>query len=244
MAFVTENTPATSGLRLHAIRVLIAEDDVPLARFLQSVLQNEGYAVDLAYDGEAAVQALARDTYKLLVVGLELDLPRQDGVALLRQVRSIASGLPVLAITAQNRPEDRIVALDGGADDCLVKPFSFQELTARARAILRRSQLTAPRNLIQVGDLRLSREELRVERAGRKLDLTAKEFALLEYLMDNARYPVTRAMIMEHVWKGRYDGQSNLVDVYMKYVRDKVDADFPKKLIHTIRGVGYAVSDN
>ena len=147
-----------------------------------------------------------------------------------------------MVLTARNL-EDRIMALDNGADDCVGKPFSFQELTARTRALLRR---TSPRSTgtLQVADLMLNRDEFRVERAGKKIDLTAKEFALLEYFMMNARRPVTREMIMENVWKSTYDGSTNLVDVYSKYVRDKVDAGFPLKLIRTIRGIGYVLADD
>ena len=245
MAAVTPNTLSTFAawpVPRHAAQVLIAEDDIPLARFLENVLRNECYAVDLAHDGEAVLQAIALTHYDLLI--LDLGLPEGQGLALLRRVRPSAPSLPILVLTAQGRVEDRIVALDSGADDCLVKPFSFQELTARIRAILRRSQPNGHPNPIQVGDLVLNREEHWVKRAGKRLDLTAKEFDLLEYLMANARHPVTRAMIMENVWREPYSGSSNLVDVYMKYVRDKVDTDFPTKLVHTIRGVGYVLSES
>jgi DNA-binding response OmpR family regulator len=238
----TAETSANSTLPTHPTQVLIAEDDVPLANFVQRVLRNDSYAVDLAHDGETARQALSQRHYDLLI--LDLNMPKLDGMELLRLVRPSDPRLSVLVLTARSRVEDRIMALNCGADDCLIKPFSFPELTARVRALLRRNHQTLQANPIQVGDLILNREEYRVERSGKKLDLTAKEFALLEYLMANARHPVTRSMIMENVWREPYDGSSNLVDVYVKYVRDKVDSDFPTKLVRTVRGVGYVVTEN
>jgi DNA-binding response OmpR family regulator len=230
----------TSSLPMQA-RVLVAEDDVPLANFLQRGLKNDQYSVDLAHDGEAALQAISQNPYDLLVT--DLNLPKLDGIGLLKQVRATTSRLPILVLTARGGVEDRITTLDSGADDYLVKPFSFQELMARTRALLRRNSGNSV-GPIQVGDLLLNRSEFRVERAGKKIDLTAKEFALLEYLMMNARHPVTRAMIMENVWKSPYDGSTNLVDVYVKYVRDKVDSDFASKMVRTIRGVGYVLMNS
>jgi DNA-binding response OmpR family regulator len=222
-------------------QVLIAEDDMPLAHFLKRGLQNDKYAVDIVHDGQTALEAVGRTQYSLLI--LDLNLPKLDGMALLRQVRPAMPSLPVLVLTGRNRLEDRVTALDGGADDCLIKPFSFHELTARIRALLRRNG-KASGGVLRVGDLVLNRTEFRVERAGRKIDLTAKEFALLEYLMMNARRPVNRTMIMENVWKAPYDAKTNLVDVYIKYVRDKVETVDSARLIRTVRGVGYVLTDN
>jgi len=224
-----------------ALRVLIAEDDIPLANFLRRGFQTHSHAVDMVHDGEAAVGAISGAKYQLLL--LDLNLPKLDGLLVLKRVRPLFPTLPIMVLTARNNLEDRITALDSGADDCVVKPFSFQELTARTRALLRRTSSRSAGTL-QVADLMLNRDEFRVERAGRKIDLTAKEFALLEYFMINARRPVTRKMIMESVWKSTYDGSTNLVDVYSKYVRDKVDAGFPLKLIRTIRGIGYVLTDD
>jgi|SRR5579862_541894 len=241
MMLETANTIShDSERRLNQSRVLVAEDDVPLARFLQRGFQDNSYVVDLVHDGEAALDVLFQGGYDLLVT--DLNLPGLDGVSLLKRVRATTSRLPILVLTARGGVEDRITSLDSGADDYVIKPFSFQELMARTRALLRRHNSTSV-GQIQVGDLKLNRDEFRVERSGKTIDLTAKEFALLEYLMVNAHRSVTRAMIMENVWKTSYDGSTNLVDVYMKYVRDKVDAAFTPKLIRTIRGVGYVLSD-
>jgi DNA-binding response OmpR family regulator len=221
--------------------VLVADDDVPLAHFLRRGLESNKYDVRLAHDGEATLQEISTTRYGLLI--LDLNLPKLDGMSLLRRLRPIAPDLPVLVLSARSGLEDRIMALDGGADDYMIKPFSFQELVARSRALLRRNGRSSG-TVLQVGDLVLNRAEFRVERAGKKIELTAKEFALLEYLMANARCTVTRAMIMEEVWKTAYDGKTNLVDVYIKYVRDKVDSGFPLRLIRTARGIGYVISDN
>lgn len=222
-------------------QVLVADDDVPLAHFLRRGLQSIQYDVRLVHDGETVLQEISTAQYGLLI--LDLNLPKIDGMALLPRLRPLAPNLPVLVLSARSGLEDRIMALDGGADDYLVKPFSFQELIARSRALLRRKGKISG-DVLQVGDLILNRAEFRVERSGKKIDLTAKEFALLEFLMVNARRTLSRAMIMEEVWKTPYDGSTNLVDVYIKYVRDKVDTGFPTKLMRTARGIGYVISDN
>ena len=222
-------------------KVLIAEDDIPLANLLQRGLQTNGYTANVVHDGQSALEATSKIAYNLLI--LDLNLPLLDGITLLRQLRPSKPTLPVLVLTGRSQLEDRVLALDAGADDCLIKPFSFHELNARVRALLRRHGDTAIGPL-QVADLVLNRAEFRVERGGKQVDMTAKEFALLEYLMTNNRRPVTRPQIMENVWKTPYDAKTNLVDVYVKYVRDKIDADAPTKLIRTIRGVGYVLADN
>lgn len=240
----TESVPhphTATAIQPHTARVLVADDDVPLAQFLRRGLQNNKYDVRIAHDGEATLQEISTAQYGLLI--LDLNLPKIDGLSLLRRLRPVAPRLPVMVLSARSGLEDRIMALDGGADDYIVKPFSFQELIARSRALLRRNGQNSG-DVLQVGDLILSRSEFRVERSGRKIELTAKEFALLEYLMMNARRTVTRAMIMEQVWKSPYDDSTNLVDVYIKYVRDKVDGGFSTKLMRTARGVGYVITDN
>ena len=198
--------------------------------------------MNIVHDGESASEVVNRDKYDLFI--LDLNLPKLDGVAVLNQVRPKQPQLPILVLTARTQVEDRVLSLDSGADDCLLKPFSFSELMARVRALLRRHP-HLPGSPLQVADLILDSREFRVERAGKRINLSGKEFALLEYLMRNARQTVTRAMIMEHVWNMPFDNSTNLVDVYVKYVRDKVDnSEFSPQLIRTVRGVGYVFSDN
>lgn len=194
------------------MRILIAEDDPALAGFLKKGLEAEHYAVDVSNDGEQS-RALAGE-YNYDVVVLDLNLPRLDGVAILRHLRTKKPSMPVLVLTGRNRVEDRVQCLDLGADDYLGKPFSFAELSARIRALLRRSHLPAE-SVLTVEDLKLDRVERRVERAGRRIELTSKEFALLEYLMRNAGRRITRAMIIEHVWNLSFDTCTNVVDVYV-----------------------------
>ena len=224
-----------------SVQVLVAEDDVALAQFLRKALERQQYAVNMVHDGQSVLRVLEEMPCDLLT--LDLNLPDLDGMAVLKQLRPAKPRLPILVLTGRAALEDRIQALDAGADDCLTKPFSLVEFSARVRALLRRN--TGPAGgVLQVADLILNREEMRVERTGQRIDLTAKEFAVLEYLMLNARRPVTRAMIMENVWKSTYDPKTNLVDVYVKYVRDKVDQNPAAKLIRTVRNVGYVLADN
>lgn len=196
------------------MRILLAEDDTALAGFVRKGLEAESYAVDVSSDGEQA-RALASELDYDLVV-LDLNLPRLDGVSILRHVRSKKPSLPILILTARARVDERVQCLDFGADDYLVKPFSFSELSARIRALLRRSHLSA-QAVLTVEDLKLDRVERRVTRANRTIELTSKEFALLEYLMRNAGRRVTRSMIIEHVWNLSFDSSTNLVDVYINY---------------------------
>jgi DNA-binding response OmpR family regulator len=221
------------------MRILIAEDDEALAKFVSQGLTAERYTVDVCSDGEQARTAAYEQDYDLIV--LDLNLPKLDGVSILRQLRRQKPTLPVLVLTQRTRVEDRVQCLDTGADDYLPKPFSFSELSARIRALLRRSHLPSE-SVMAVEDLKLDRVERRVERAGRRVDLTTKEFALLEYLMRNAGRKVTRAMIIEHVWNLTFDTTTNVVDGYINYLRRKVDDGHPRKLIHTVRGVGYELS--
>jgi DNA-binding response OmpR family regulator len=221
-------------------RVLIVEDDLSLAGFLDSELQSEGFAVDLVHDGEAALAALQERQYDLLI--LDLNLPKLDGIGLLQRVKPTHPRLRMLVLTARRRIEDKVKALQSGADDCLTKPFSLAELLARVNALLRRDSAAIP-NFSQVGDLTINREERRVERNGRRIELTPREFAILELLMRNVGRPVSRATLLEQVWNMPPDPSTNIVDVYMKYVRDKVDLPGERKLTHTIRGVGYELRD-
>ncbi len=221
------------------MKILIAEDDEALARFVRQGLEGEQYKVDVVADGEQARAAANEFEYDVVV--LDLNLPKLDGVSVLRQLRLKKPTIPVLVLTQRTRVEDRVQCLDTGADDYLAKPFSFSELSARIRALLRRSHLPSE-SVLAVGDLKLDRVEHRVERAGRRIELTTKEFALLEYLMRNVTRQVTRSMIIEHVWNLTFDTTTNVVDVYINYLRRKVDDGHPVKLIHTVRGVGYELS--
>ena len=222
-------------------RILVVEDDVPLARLLGSWLGTEGFVTELAYDGEEAAAKLASRMYQLVL--LDLNLPKIDGMTLLERLHSEQPALPVLVLTGRARTEDRVLTLNQGADDCLVKPFSLVELLARIRALMRRragvaSEVAA---LLPSG-LTLNREQYRVERDGRKIELTPREFALLAFLMEHAPKPVSRATLMEEVWHIPFDPSTNIVDVYMKYLRDKIDCGDEPKLIRTVRGIGYALA--
>src|SRR5438067_12840320 len=221
------------------MRILIAEDDAALAGFVRQGLQGEHYAVDVVEDGEQARAMGSEFDYDLVI--LDLNLPKLDGVTVLRHLRLKRPSLPVLVLTQRSRVEDRVQCLDTGADDYLPKPFSFSELSARIRALLRRSHLPSESVLV-VADLKLDLVQRIVERAGHRMDLTGKEFCLLEYLMRNAGRDVTRSMIIEHVWNLSFDTTTNVVDVYINYLRRKIDDGHPTKLIHTVRGVGYGLS--
>ena len=221
------------------MRILIVEDDVALSSFLRKGLEAEHHAVDTAQDGEQGRSMAIGIDYDLVV--LDLNLPTLDGISVLKSLRHRKANLPVMILTARGRVEDRVQCLDLGADDYLVKPFSFLELSARARALLRRSRLPSE-SVLKVRDLNLDRVERKVERGGRPIELTTKEFALLEYLMRNAGRRLTRAMIIEHVWNLTFDSTTNVVDVYINYLRRKVDDGFQTSLIHTVRGVGYQLS--
>lgn len=217
--------------------ILIVEDDASLAGFLSEELRCQGFDVEQVLDGESALSALdAKRRYDLLIT--DLNLPKLDGISLIRQLRSAQPRLPVLVLTARSRVEDKVNALETGADDCLTKPFSLVELLARVNALLRRHSGLIP-NCSTVGDLVMFRDEHRVERNGRRIELTPREFAILEVLMRNAGRPVSRAALLEEVWNMSTESSTNIVDVYMKYVRDKIDLPGEPRLTHTVRGFGY-----
>jgi len=220
------------------MRILIAEDDEALAKFVRQGLETEHYSVDVFKDGEQARAAATDSEYDLVI--LDLNLPKLDGVSVLRHLRVKKPSVPVLVLTQRTRVEDRVQCLDSGADDYLGKPFSFSELSARIRALIRRSHLPSE-SVLAVGDLKLDRVQHLVERAGLRIELTAKEFALLEYLMRHAGRQVTRSMIIENVWNLTFDTTTNVVDVYINYLRRKIDDGHAIKLIQTVRGVGYAL---
>lgn len=222
-------------------RILIVEDDVSLATFLSAELESQQFAVELLHDGEEALAALqGKRRYDLLI--LDLNLPKLDGISLIQRMRPNHPRLPLLVLTARSRVEDKVNAFQSGADDCLTKPFSLAELLARVQALLRRNSGLIP-NCSKIGDLTLLRDERRVERNGRRIDLTPREFAILEVMMRNAGRPVSRATLLEEVWNMPAEPSTNIVDVYMKYVRDKVDHPGERRLTHTIRGFGYELRD-
>jgi len=221
------------------MRILIVEDDAALSGFIKKGLEAEHHAVDVASDGEQGRSMAIGIDYDLAV--LDLNLPVMDGLAVLKSVRQRKRSMPIIILTARSRVEDRVQCLDLGADDYLVKPFSFLELSARSRALLRRSQLSSE-SVLTVLDLSLDRVERKVQRGGRPIELTVKEFALLEYLMRNAGRRLTRAMIIEHVWNLTFDSATNIVDVYINYLRRKVDDGSAAPLIQTVRGVGYQLA--
>ena len=220
------------------MRLLVIEDEKKVARFIKKGLGEEGYAVDLAFDGEEGLARVLDQVHDLII--LDIALPKMDGLQLLKKLREKKVPTPVLLLTVRATIEDKVLGLDSGADDYLTKPFAFQELLARIRALLRRKAEAGP-PLLQVEDLVLDPARHLVNRGGEKIDLTSKEFALLEYLMRNAGRVLTRAMISEHVWNYDFDTETNVIDVYVNYLRRKIDSGGEKKLIHTIRGSGYVL---
>jgi len=228
---------ADSGSSASSRHILIVEDDASLAGFLGQELRCLGFSVDQVMDGESALTVLGEKLrFDLLL--LDLNLPKIDGISLIRLIRPSQPKLPILVLTARTRVEEKVLALETGADDCLTKPFSLIELQARIHALLRRNSGLIP-NCFTIGDLVLYRDEHRVERNGRRIELTPREFAILEVLIRNAGRPVSRAALLEEVWNMSPDSATNIVDVYVKYVRDKIDLPGESKLTHTIRGFGY-----
>jgi len=223
------------------MRILVAERNPALGAFLQRSFQDEHYLVDLTSDGLNAKSLAEECEYVAAILDLNLAMP--DGFDVLKHVRAAQPLLPILILTNCARPEERVQIFDLGADDLVLKPFAFTELSARVRALLRRGG-RSPEITLRIEDLELSRVDRTVTRAGRAIVLTPKEFALLEYLMRNAGQRVTRAQIIEHAWNMSFETMTNVVDVYINYLRKKVDAPSERKLIHTIRGVGYRFQPN
>ena len=222
------------------MRILLVEDEPRLAAFIQGALAGEGYAVDVACTGEQGVACVNLTTYDLVV--LDIMLPGIDGFAVCREVRQRSIALPVLMLSARGVVEDRVRGLDAGADDYLTKPFVFAELSARVRALLRRHR-TIPGLTLVVGNLVLDPLARIVKRGERRIDLTSREFALLEFLMRHADQAVSRAMIAERVWDFTWDRLTNVIDVYVNHLRRKSEGPGESRLIHAVRGVGYVIRD-
>lgn len=231
-----------SQVKRGAMKVLIVEDERKLGQVLAQGLREHGFTVDWAEEGNHGLQMASQSHYDVLI--LDVMLPGKDGFQILEHLRSAKSAVPILMLTARSGVDDRVRGLDLGADDYLSKPFDFKELLARVRALSRRPA-TEPRTILQVADLELDLQAREVRRSGRSIELTAKEFALLECLMRHPGLVLTRTMIMDRVWSSevQYDGDSNLVEVYINFLRKKVDQGFSAKLIHTVRGAGYVLRE-
>jgi len=218
------------------MRILVVEDEKKIAIFIRRGLKEEGYAVDTAYDGEQGHFMATTQEYDLII--LDLMLPKMDGLTLCRKLRSEKNLSPILMLTAKDTVRDKVSGLDAGADDYLTKPFAFEEFLARVRSLLRKRESGAPTKLT-AGELTLDLVTHKVFREGKEIELTGKEYALLEYLMRNAGSVVTRTMISDHVWDMNFESFTNVIDVYVNYLRKKIDQGYGKKLIQTVRGRGY-----
>jgi two-component system copper resistance phosphate regulon response regulator CusR len=222
------------------MRILLVEDESKVAGFVKRGLVAERYAVDVAPDGKQGLEFARTYQYDLII--LDLGLPEMDGNTVLKRVRAVDTKVPVLILTARDAVQDKVSNFEAGADDYLTKPFAFAELQVRVKALLRRGPVNRA-STVRLRDLELDRLSQQVKRGGRRIELTIKEYALLEYLMSNQGRVLSRNMIIEHVWDESFDGLTNVVDVYIRHLRKKVDDQYEYKLIHTVRGVGYAVRD-
>jgi DNA-binding response OmpR family regulator len=224
------------------MRVLLVEDEHRISAYVKRGLEEEGYAVDAVYDGQEALDWAEAATFDLIV--LDILLPKLDGLSACRRLRQRGDRTPVLMLTARDTVDDRVAGLDAGADDYLVKPFAIKELLARLRALTRRSTDQPKSPILQVADLSLDTRTRQVRRGSKRIELAAKEYAVLECLMREPGRVLTRTMIAEHVWNYDTFNQSNVVDVYVRNLRRKIDDPFGKKLIRTLRGAGYSIADD
>lgn len=226
--------------RTDRMRILLVEDEKKVARFIQQGLEEEHYAVDVAHDGERGLQMALNEDYDLLI--LDVMLPKLNGLELIKAVRAQQRTTPTLMLTAKSSTEDKVAGLDSGADDYLTKPFAFEELLARVRSLLRRGAQEKS-IILRLADLELDTVTHKAKRAGKTIELTAKEYALLEYLMRHKGRVLSRTLISEHIWDYTFDTGTNIIDVYINHLRNKIDDGFEPKLIHTVRGVGYVMKE-
>src|SRR5580704_990945 len=222
------------------MRILVVEDEKRIADFIARGLKEEHYAVDIAYDGEQGLYLAEINPYDLMI--FDIMLPKYEGVDMCRQLRAKKVNTPILMLTARAAVRDKVTGLNAGADDYLTKPFSFEELLARVKVLLRRPT-TNKTSVLKVADLELNQLNHEVKRTGKQMVLTAKEFALLEYLMLNSGQVISRSMISEHVWNEQFDSMTNVIDVHIRNLRNKIDSGSNKKLIHTLRGSGYILKN-
>ena len=223
------------------MRILLVEDDVKIASFVVKGLRAAGYAVDHAIDGENGLHMALTEPYDAAII--DIMLPKRDGLSVIEEIRKEHVNSPVIILSAKGSVDDRVRGLQKGSDDYMTKPFAFSELLARVQALIRRAGGHAETTRLTVGDLSMDLITREVTREGRKIELQPMEFSLLEYLMRNAGRVVSKTMIMEHVWDYNFDPQTNVVEARICRLRDKIDRDFSKKLIHTIRGVGYVLKE-
>lgn len=220
--------------------ILIVEDEHKIAAFIKKGLEMEHYTAEISYDGEDALKKIGVNDYDLII--LDILLPKKDGFLVAREIRHQGIHTPILMLTAKETIEDRVRGLDSGADDYLIKPFAFEELLARIRSLLRREK-KVERTVLKISDLVLDPASHEVKRGDKYLELSSKEYRILEYLMRHPNQVCTRTMITEHIWGYNFDKQSNIVDVYLTYIRRKIDKGHNRKFIHTVRGIGYKIKD-
>ncbi len=223
------------------MRILVVEDEKKVSAFIQRGLEEEGFSVDVAYDGEDGLKKAESQPYDLIL--MDVMLPKMDGLAAIKSIRNKDIQVPILCLTARDSVDDKVTGLDIGADDYLAKPFAFIELVARCRALIRRGSNDRGAELF-FADLRLDPVTHKVWRAGDEITLTSKEYALMEYFIRNPNRVLTRLMIAENVWDYTFDSFTNIIDVYVNYLRNKIDQKYDKKLIHTVRGAGYMLKES
>jgi heavy metal response regulator len=218
------------------MKILVVEDEKKVGAFIKKGLEEDSYSVELAYDGDKGEELAVAQNFDLII--LDILMPKKDGLTVLKELRAKQISTPVLMITAKGSVDDKVKGLDSGADDYLVKPFAIAELLARVRSLLRRGLAEKSTSLV-VGDLALDLVSHKARREHKLIELTAKEYTLLEYFMRNANRVLSRTIISEHIWNYNFDTGTNIIDVYINHLRNKIDGGFDKKLIHTVRGVGY-----